>query len=358
MAEPVIQTADQNGGAPDHPDRMVTAVNAPGGRIAVVIPSYKVTRHILGVIDAVPRDVWRIYVVDDACPDKSGDFVEQHCSDPRVMVVRNPENLGVGGAVMHGYRRAVEDGADVIVKIDGDGQMDPRLLSRFVAPILSGQADYAKGNRFYDLRYIRRMPTLRLFGNAVLSFMAKVSTGYWDLFDPTNGYTAIDARVAAALPHDKISSRYFFETDLLFRLGTYRAVAVDVPMDALYADEESNLRVGKVLGEFFFKHSRNFSKRIFYNYFLRDLSIASLELVAGASMLLFGSIYGAYHWWASLSSHAATATGIIMLAAMPVILGLQLLLAFMAYDIASVPRLPMASRLGRALRPMSADRDE
>jgi dolichol-phosphate mannosyltransferase len=330
------------------PPAVVSANGEPrcGSRIAVVIPSYRVTRHILDVIKAIPETVWRIYVVDDACPDGSGDFVERECSDSRVAVVRNPQNLGVGGAVMHGYRRAVEDGADVIVKIDGDGQMDPALLPRFVAPILDGQADYAKGNRFYDLRYIRRMPTLRLFGNAGLSFMAKISTGYWDIFDPTNGYTAIDARVASALPLDKVSSRYFFETDLLFRLGTYRAVVVDVPMDAIYADEVSNLRVTKVLGEFMFKHLRNLSKRIFYNYFLRDLSVASFELVAGVSMLIFGSLYGGYHWWLSSHTHLPTATGIIMLAAMPVILGLQLLLAFMAYDIASVPKLPMASRLG------------
>jgi dolichol-phosphate mannosyltransferase len=337
------------------PARRDDAAQEAASRIAVVIPSYRVTRHILGVIASMPAQVWRIYVVDDACPDGSGDFVERECVDPRVVVVRNPQNMGVGGAVMHGYRRAVDDGADVIVKIDGDGQMDPALLPRFVAPILAGQADYTKGNRFYDLRYIRRMPALRLFGNAVLSFMAKVSTGYWDLFDPTNGYTAIDARVASALPLDKISSRYFFETDLLFRLGTYRAVAVDVPMDALYADEESNLRVGRVLGEFLFKHTRNLSKRIFYNYFLRDLSVASFELVAGLSMLLFGLVYGGHHWWLSQHSHAPTATGIIMLAAMPVILGLQLLLAFMAYDIAAVPRLPMASRLGTRLPPREPD---
>lgn len=327
-------------------------VNGPGrspsGRIAVVIPSYRVTRHILGVIDAMPQEVARIYVVDDACPEDSGGFVEANCTDARVVVVRNESNTGVGGAVLHGYRRAVEDGAEVIVKVDGDGQMDPRLLPRFVAPILSGQADYAKGNRFYDLRFIGRMPVMRLIGNAALSFMAKVSTGYWDLFDPTNGYTAIDARLAATLPHDKISARYFFETDLLFRLGTFRAVVVDVPMDAHYADEESNLRIGQVLGEFFYKHVRNFAKRIFYNYFLRDLSIASFELLVGAAMLVFGTTYGVYHWWQSAHAHEATATGIIMLAAIPVVLGLQLLLAFMAYDIASVPRLPMAARLGGA----------
>lgn len=315
-------------------------------RVAVVVPCYRVTGHILGVLNDIPALVERIYVVDDACPDKSGDFVEANCRDPRVRVLRNPLNLGVGGAVMHGYRQAIAEGCEVIVKIDGDGQMDPALLPCFIAPIVSGYADYAKGNRFYDLRQISRMPRLRLYGNAILSFMAKFSTGYWDIFDPTNGYTAIDARVAAALDFDKISPRYFFETDLLFRLGIQRAVVVDVPMHARYADEVSNLRISRILGEFLAKHSRNLFKRLFYNYFLRDMSIASIELVSGGLLLLFGAGYGGYHWWQSVATGIPAATGTIMLAVMPVLVGFQLVLAFLAYDFASVPKMPMSERLG------------
>ena len=323
------------------------------GQIAVVIPAYRVTPHILQVIATLPASVTRIYVVDDACPDGSGALVERDCTDPRVSVVRNPVNLGVGGAVMHGYRRAIADGCKVIVKIDGDGQMDPELLPRFVAPILAGYADYAKGNRFYDLRNIRQMPKLRLYGNAVLSFMAKISTGYWDIFDPTNGYTAIDSRVAAALDLDKISSRYFFETDMLFRLGIQRAVVVDVPMHARYGDEVSNLKISRILGEFLAKHARNFFKRIFYNYFLRDMSIASFELLVGSVMLLFGIAYGSYHWWLSIATGIAATTGTVMLAVLPVLVGFQLILAFLAYDFASVPKLPMSERLatGSSVKP-------
>lgn len=314
-------------------------------KIAVVIPAYKVTRHVLDVIADMPCTVGRIYVIDDACPEGSGALVEQHCGDPRVVVLRNPVNLGVGGAVMHGYRRAVEDGAEVIVKVDGDGQMDPAMLERIAGPVVRGQADYSKGNRFFDLRCISRMPAMRLLGNAVLSFMAKASTGYWDIFDPTNGYTAIHARVAAVLPYSKISSRYFFETDILFRLGTFRAVVVDVPMDAHYGDEVSNLHIRRVVGEFLVKHLRNFAKRVFYGYFLRDLSIASLELLAGLTLIGFGSTFGAWHWYESFHAGTATPAGTVMLAVVPILMGLQLLLAFLAYDIASVPRLPLADRL-------------
>jgi len=307
-------------------------------RIAVVIPCFRVKAQVLDVIAAVGPETWRIYVVDDACPEGSGAHVEANCRDPRVVVLRHAVNQGVGGAVLSGYARALDDGADILVKIDGDGQMDPALLPAFVAPILRGEADYTKGNRFYDLGQIGRMPRMRIFGNAVLSFMAKFSTGYWDLFDPTNGYTAIHAEAARLLPHDRISRRYFFETDILFRLNTFRAVVVDVPMDARYGDEVSNLKITRVLGEFLFKHVRNFGKRIFYNYFLRDLSLASLELVVGLGMLLFGAGYGAWHWYHSLQLGITTPAGTVMLAALPALVGLQLLLAFLGYDIASVPR--------------------
>jgi dolichol-phosphate mannosyltransferase len=311
--------------------------------IAVVIPSYKVRNHILDVIATIGSEVSRIYVVDDCCPDGSGAFVEENCGDARVRVIRNEANQGVGGAVMTGYAAAIADEMDVIIKIDGDGQMDPRLIPLFSTPIIDGYADYTKGNRFFDLEEIHEMPWIRLFGNATLSFMTKLSSGYWDLFDPTNGYTAIHRDVARRLPLKKISRRYFFETDMLFRLNTLRAVVVDVPMSAKYGDEESNLRISRIVGEFFFKHARNFSKRIFYNYYLRDMSLASIELPLGILLFVFGLLFGGYHWLASLSSGVPTSAGTVMLAGMPVIVGLQFILAFLAYDISSTPKRPIHS---------------
>jgi dolichol-phosphate mannosyltransferase len=323
--------------------------------VAVVIPCYRVTRHILPLLAEFGPGVERIYCVDDCCPDGSGDLVERTCSDPRVTVLRNPVNLGVGGAVLNGYRRAIEEGATVIVKVDGDGQMDPSLVEFFAAPILAGDADYTKGNRFFDLRGIRSMPMLRRVGNLGLSFMAKASTGYWDLFDPTNGYTAIHAEIARRLPFDSISTRYFFESDILFRLNVMRAKVLDVPMDARYADEVSGLKVSKIVGEFFVKHLRNVVKRIGYNYFLRDMSMASIELLIGLPMLLFGTAFGLYHWVHSAEDRLFTPLGTIMLAALSVMLGLQLLLAFLSHETSAMPRHALHPLLLRypAARPSS-----
>lgn len=313
--------------------------------IAVIIPCYKVREHILAVISGMGAEVSKIYVVDDCCPDGSGNYVSENCHDKRVIILRHEVNQGVGGAVMTGYQAGIKDGIDILVKVDGDGQMDPELIPRFIAPIAAGEADYTKGNRFFDLEEIRAMPKMRLFGNAVLSFMTKLSSGYWDLFDPTNGFTAIHKDAARHLPFNKISRRYFFETDMLFRLNTLRAVVIDIPMDAKYGDEVSNLKISKVVGEFFTKHVRNFMKRIFYNYYLRDMSVASLELPAGLLMLLFGVTFGSSHWIASIETGAPTPAGTIMLSAIPIIVGIQFVLAFLAYDISSVPRRVLHSKL-------------
>lgn len=314
--------------------------------IGVVIPTYKAKAHIKGVIDAIGSEVSKIYVVDDLCPDSSGRYIQQQCKDSRVKVLFNSQNRGVGGAVMAGYRQAIADGMDVIVKIDSDGQMDPSLIHHFVTPILLGEADYTKGNRFYDIEKLNQMPKVRLIGNALLSLLNKLSSGYWHTFDPTNGYTAISADVAEKLPFHKISNRYFFETDILFRLNTLRAVVIDVPMDAKYGDEVSNLKISKIIGEFALKHGRNLFKRIFYNYYLRDMSIASIQLPLGGILFAFGVVFGGLNWYASANSNIATPAGTVMLSALPTLMGLQLLLAFFSYDIATVPSRPISKVIG------------
>lgn len=306
--------------------------------IAVVIPCYNVRSHIIEVIEKIGFEVQRIYVVDDASPDDVGRFVRSVCKDTRVKVILNPKNLGVGGAVMVGYSKALDDGADVVVKIDGDGQMDPSLIMNFVIPILSGKADYTKGNRFFYLEGLNSMPPIRIFGNAILSFFTKMSSGYWNIFDPTNGFTAINAEVLRHLPLKKINPRYFFESDMLFRLNLLKAVVVDIPMMSFYGNETSNLKITKIIPEFIFFNIVNFFKRIFYNYYLRDLSLASIELPVGLFLFGMGGIFGLYHWIASAYKGIFTPLGTIILSATSVLSGLQLILAFLGYDIASVPK--------------------
>jgi dolichol-phosphate mannosyltransferase len=319
---------------------------SPLGPIAVVIPCYQATATIRDVLAGIGPEVAAIYCVDDASTDDTAAVVTQAMSrDNRIHLILRSVNGGVGAAMVDGYRAAIADGARALVKIDSDGQMNPLLIAHFAAPILEGQADYVKGNRFFTVDSVRSMPALRIVGNAGLSFLTKLSTGYWDLFDPTNGYTAIHADVAAALPLDRLHRRYFFESDLLFRLGITRARVVELPMTARYGQETSHLSVTKCLLTFPGLHARNILKRIFYCYFLRNFSIASLNLVFGLLLAGFGLTFGLEEWIAAAISGTAATAGTVMLSALPFLLGVQLLLSFLANDMAMTPRESIHGRL-------------
>jgi glycosyltransferase involved in cell wall biosynthesis len=309
--------------------------------IAVVIPCFKVRDLVLSVIERVPPMVTSIHVVDDCCPQHTGLHVQSHCKDPRVRLVFHQENKGVGGATVSGYRDALSVGARVIVKIDGDGQMDPTDLDRFVRPILISRADYTKGNRFFDIELLRAMPRARLFGNSVLSLVNKLCSGYWNINDPTNGYTAIHADVLRLLPIEKLDERFFFESDLLFRLNVIRAVVTDVPIESRYGDEVSNLSVARVSVEFPGKYLARFIKRIFYSYFLRDFTPGTVALVTGSSLVVAGGTFGAWRWYLSGQSGRPATSGEVMFSALPVLVGCQLLISAVNFDIANVPTDPL-----------------
>jgi dolichol-phosphate mannosyltransferase len=310
-------------------------------KVAAVIPCYKEKDRVGAVLHKFGDRVAHIIVVDDACPEGTGAYVRENHQDPRIHVVVHDANQGVGGATMTGYAKALELGADIIVKVDGDGQMDPAKIESLIRPIVAGRADYAKGNRFYNLDGISAMPLTRLIGNLILSFASKMSSGYWKIFDPTNGFTAIHARVAQLLPVDRIAKGYFFESDILFHLGVLRAVVMDVPIEAIYGDEKSHLSIPKILLPFVWKHSGNLLRRIFYTYFLRDFSAASLELILGLILSGFGAIYGTVKWYESFLTGVPAATGVVILAALPVLVGSFLLISFINYDVQNQPEAPL-----------------
>jgi dolichol-phosphate mannosyltransferase len=321
-------------------------------RIAVVIPCYRASETIAGVIAKVPDLVWRIYVVDDGCPEGTGDRAAE-AADPRVRILRNPRNLGVGGAMKRGYAEALHDGADVVVKLDADGQMDPAFIPLLVAPLLAGRADYAKGNRF-ALQHRTPpdsapggglpMPPVRRLGNNVLSFLHKGVTGYWGIVDPTNGYTAIHREALASIHLEAVADCYFFETDMLFQLNLAGAVVQDVPLPTRYTGEVSSLRVRSVLARFPRLGLNRFLRRIGVRYFLQDFNVASLELLLGLPLVLAGAAFGFYRWMEALRTGVANTPGTVMFAALPIILGSQLLLSAIAYDVLHTPKVPLSRR--------------
>jgi glycosyltransferase involved in cell wall biosynthesis len=324
------------------------AIDAAARRIAVVIPCYRAARTIAGVLAAIGPEVDAIYCVDDASRDGTVEAVTLAMRrDPRIRLMLRPANGGVGAATVDGYRAAIADGASVLVKLDADGQMDPACIADFAAPVLAGEADYVKGNRFFDVQTLSAMPARRIIGNAGLSFLTKLSTGYWDLFDPVNGYTALHADVAALLPLERLHQRYFFESDMLFRLGLARARVVELPLAARYGQEASHLSELRCLVTFPGLHLRNLAKRVVYSYFLRNFSAASLNLVVGMAAAGFGLVYGIDRWIAASRAGTVATAGTVMLSALPLLLGIQLLLSFLAYDMAMTPREAIHRRLSR-----------
>ena len=245
---------------------------------AVVIPSYKVSASIAEVICSVPDLIDHIIVVDDKCPQNSGKVAEE-LGNPKVIVIFHEKNQGVGAAVISGYKKAMELGSDVVIKMDGDGQMDPKYLDELIEPLIQNQADYTKGTRFMDFKALRTMPKLRLAGNNILSFMVKSFSGYWGIMDPTNGYTAIHKRILTKMSLEKVAKRCFFESDMLLNLYLVNAVVSDVPIPTKYGEEESSLSVPQVLIEFPPLLVCGFFKRIFLKYFIYDFNMASVYIL-------------------------------------------------------------------------------
>lgn len=313
--------------------------------LAVVVPAFRTERHIRDVLTTIPPEVSLIVVVDDRSPDRTAAIVsELQGIDERIVLHRHDQNQGVGGAVTSGYRIALERGARIIVKMDGDGQMDPAQLGRLVDPIIRGRADYTKGNRFLHAAALGSMPTARRIGNLALSFLTKIASGYWNVFDPTNGYTAIHAEALSLLDTSRLGKRYFFETSMLVELGIAGAVVQDVPMPARYGDEQSSLSITKTLWEFPPKLVRGWLRRTWSQHFLRDFTPLALLLSAGLVMVTSGSVWGLAWWWRSWRTGIPASTGTVMLAVLPLILGVQCLLQALVLDLQAVPRATIQRR--------------
>lgn len=325
---------------------MAEHINFQNYRIAAVIPAFRVESEIESVLHGLPSYLKHIIVVDDASPDHTSDLVAALVKrDPRLVLIRHERNLGVGGAMVSGFRKALELDAQIVIKIDGDGQMDVSRLPDLLTPIIQGKADYAKGNRFRDFTALQQMPLVRRIGNMGLGFLSKAATGYWNLFDPTNGFVAIRAETLAQLPLDKIDHTYYFETSMLANLYLLGAVVKDVPMPARYKGEVSSLVIHRVLFEFSFKLVRTLLRRILLKNFIYDFSMASIYILTGLPLLLFGLIFGSIKWIQYAERGIAAPTGTVILPTLSVLLGIQFLLSAIEIDLRSVPQEPLSQPL-------------
>jgi dolichol-phosphate mannosyltransferase len=312
--------------------------------IVVVIPAYRVEPYIETVINNIPDWVSSIIVVDDKSPDALGKKV-LGLQNPRVILLRHPENKGVGGAMLTGFELALNCGATIVIKVDGDNQAPLDYLFELVKPILEGRADYTKGNRFIFLDEIKKMPFFRRIGNLALSLLTKAASGYWNIFDPTNGFVAIDGDVLRHLDKGRIQEGYFFESSMLIELNLLRAVIEDIPIPTRYFGEESSLSISRSFFEFSYLLFIGFFRRLWLQYFVLDFSIGSVFFSFGFLLLFFGGIWGTFSWTRSVITQIASTTGTVMLSVMPIILGFQLMLQFIVSDIQNTPQKPLSNRI-------------
>lgn len=309
-----------------------------GARIAAIVPAYREELMIARVIETMPEYVDHIVIVDDCSPDDTSGAVRR-VDDARVTLIRHETNQGVGGAIITGHKAALELGSDVNVIMAGDAQMDPEYLPALLDRVTDDGYGFAKANRFYSPESFDGMPAYRVFGNIVLSFMTKLASGYWNLFDPQNGYTAVRAEVLRRVPLDRVAKRYSFENDLLMHLNILQVPAVDVPIPAVYGDEVSSIKLRRVVPELLNRLTVGFWTRIWYRYVLWSFSPIALLLFLGLFLVVFGlgvSIWMVFQIAASVIATAAT----VMLAALPLMVGTQMLISALQLDIQATPSTP------------------
>ncbi|MCE1254227.1 MAG: glycosyltransferase family 2 protein [Anaerolineae bacterium] len=323
---------------PDH-KFIKTLVNH---KIAVIIPAYNAEKHLEKVVNGIPSWINQIFIIEDCSKDNTLEVANTlGIQSERIIVICHEKNQGVGGAMITGYDAACLAGADILIKMDSDNQMNPAYLPQLLETLMQGPADYVKGNRFVHSRSLTAMPLIRRIGNIGLSFLTKLASGYWNIFDPSNGYTAIWSDVYQNMQKENIAPRFFFETSMLLELGLIQAVTKDVYIPARYGDEKSSLSELDVLIKFPIPLLKSFLNRIVTQYFIRDFTALSILTIMGLFGSVFGFCFGIYHWIKSTITGIPTLTGTVMVAVIPLILGIQFLLQALILDIQNVPKIPL-----------------
>lgn len=309
-----------------------------GAKIAAVVPAYNEEKMIGKVIETMPPFIDFIVIVDDCSPDRTSEVVSTY-SDPRITLIRHSQNKGVGGAIITAHKAAMDLGADVNVVMAGDAQMDPLYLPSLLEKVTADGFGFSKANRFYSPESFRGMPGYRVVGNILLSFLTKLTSGYWHLFDPQNGYTAVRTSVLKRIDFDKVAQRYSFENDLLVHLNILQVPAIDVPIPAVYGAEVSSIKLRKVIPELTGMLFIGFWRRIWYRYVLWSFSPIALLLFFGLFLELFGVGLSIWLFFQIAASNVATAAT-VMLAALPLMIGTQMLISALQLDIQASPSNP------------------
>jgi glycosyltransferase involved in cell wall biosynthesis len=305
-----------------------------GLRVAAVVPAYNEEKLIARTIMTMPDLVDMIIVINDCSKDQTLARARE-VDDPRVSIIDHAENTGVGGSIIDGHKLALELGADVNVVMAGDGQMNPAYLPALLDPICDHGYEFTKANRFFSWVALAGMPKIRLIGSVILSFATKAGSGYWNLFDPQNGYTAIHRSALVRLDLSRIARGYAFENDLLIWLNIANARAKDIPIPAVYGEEVSSMKIRKVAGAIGMLLFKGFWRRMLLKHVLASFSPVALLFFTGLALCTFGTIVGI---WVIIEALGQTpSAGTVLLAVAPLLTGIHMLISALTLDIQSTP---------------------
>ncbi len=301
-------------------------------KTVAIVPCYKSSNIAPTVVKDLIQYVDFVICVDDNCPEKTGLLIKNNIKSDKLKVLFHTKNMGVGGATKTGINYAQKIQAEIIVKIDSDGQMDPKNIPQLIEPIKNKTSDFTKGNRFRNIDVLVSMPKIRLIGNILLSFITKLSTGYWELFDPTNGFIAMNAKILNRIQYTKTDNRYFFETDLLFRCGLYDVLVSEIEIPTVYKNENSGLNPLLEAFRYSFSHVVIFLKRIIYQYFLIDFNPGSLSIFLGSLGIIYTFFSGLRSIIYYKNLNIETPLGMKILFLTTAIISMQLIISFIYYD--------------------------
>lgn len=301
--------------------------------IAVIVPAYNEEKLIGKVLETVPTFIDHIVVVDDASSDRTGEVVRTHQQeDSRIIYLCHTKNEGVGGAIVTGYKWARDNEISISVVMAGDAQMDPKDLPKLLDPVVDGEVDYSKGNRLFTGRAWRVIPKTRYLGNAVLSFLTKIASGYWHVADSQSGYGAVSLEVLKTIDLDSIYKRYGMPNDFLVKLNVYHFRVRDVPVNPIYGiGERSGIKIYKVVFTLSSLLLKLFIWRLKEKYIIRDFHPLVLFYLMGFVLTPIGFIFGCYLLIYRLFIGPVAATSALF-AAFFAISGLQSLFFAMWFD--------------------------
>ena len=300
-------------------------------RIGVVVPAYNEEKLIKATVDGIPDYVNRIYIINDASTDNTAQVIES-LDDPRIFVITHEVNKGVGAAIVNGYRQALKENMDITAVMAGDNQMNPAQLPNLLLPIIEGKADYTKGNRLISAEFRGGMNKWRLTGNAMLTLITKIGSGYWHIMDPQNGYAAISKRALMNIEIDTLYTYYGYCNDLLVKLNTFGFRTMDVVMPARYGQERSTIKYSNYMGKVSLMLFRKFLWRLKMKYMILSFHPLVLFYILGMIFVPFGVLFGAYIFIAKMILHWPVSQNYPLLNVLILIFGVQFVLFAMLFD--------------------------